>query len=77
MTGSGRRPVWALHVLIVGLAAHNLVMSQLYRAGVRGGWLSAIAAWKDLLLLGALAVVVPELHGTVCAAAVSPADSTS
>jgi len=58
MTGSGRRPVWALHVLIVGLAAHNLVMSQLYRAGVRGGWLSAIAAWKDLLLLGALAVVV-------------------
>jgi len=58
MTGSGRRPVWALHVLIVGLAAHNLVMSQLYRAGVRGGWLSAIAAWKDLLLVGALAVVV-------------------
>ena len=24
-----RRPVWALHVLIVGLALHNLVMSQL------------------------------------------------
>jgi hypothetical protein len=58
MSGVGRRPVWALHVLIVGLALHNLVMSQLYRAGVRGGWLSAIAAWKDVLLLAALAVVV-------------------
>jgi O-antigen ligase/polysaccharide polymerase Wzy-like membrane protein len=53
-----RRPVWALHVLIVGLALHNLVMSQLYRAGVHGTWLSAISAWKDVLLVGALAVVV-------------------
>ena len=35
-----RRPVWALYVLIVGLAVHNLVMSQLWRAGVRGGALS-------------------------------------
>ena len=58
MSLEGRRPVWALHVLIVGLALHNLVMSQLYRAGVRGGWLSAIAAWKDVLLLGALGLVV-------------------
>ena len=54
MSRQGRRPVWALHVLIVGLALHNLVMSQLYRAGVRGGGLSAVAAWKDVLLLGAL-----------------------
>ena len=45
-----RRPVWALHVLIVGLALHNLVMSQLWRAGVRGGALSVVAAWKDVLL---------------------------
>ena len=30
-----RRPVWALHVLIVGLALHNLVMALLWRAGVR------------------------------------------
>jgi hypothetical protein len=52
-----RRPVWALHVLIVGLALHNLVMSQLYRAGVRGAALSAIAAWKDVLLVAAVAVV--------------------
>ena len=53
-----RRPVWALYVLIVGLAVHNLVMSQLWRAGVRGGALSAIAGWKDVLLLVALALVV-------------------
>ena len=53
-----RRPVWALYVLIVGLAVHNLVMSQLWRAGVRGGALSAIAAWKDVLLLVALGLVV-------------------
>jgi hypothetical protein len=53
-----RRPVWALHVLIVGLALHNLVMSQLYRAGVRGATLSAIASWKDVLLVGALAVAL-------------------
>ena len=33
-------------------------MSQLYRAGVHGAWLSAIAAWKDVLLVGALAFVV-------------------
>ena len=29
---SWRRPVWALHVLIVGLALHNLVMALLWRA---------------------------------------------
>jgi hypothetical protein len=53
-----RRPVWALHVLIVGLALHNLVMSQLWRAGVRGAALTVVAAWKDVLLLAALALVV-------------------
>jgi hypothetical protein len=53
-----RRPVWALHVLIVGLALHNLVMSELWRAGVRGGVLTAISAWKDALLLAALVLVV-------------------
>jgi hypothetical protein len=52
-----RRPVWALHALIVGLALHNLVMSQLWRAGVRGTALTAVAAWKDVLLLLALLVV--------------------
>src|SRR5919204_2627941 len=51
------RPVWVLHVLVVGLALHNLVMSQLYRAGVRGAALSAIASWKDVLLVAAVAAV--------------------
>ncbi len=51
---SVRRPVWALHVLVVGLAAHNFVMSQLWHAGVRGSALSAVAGWKDLLLAGAV-----------------------
>src|SRR5689334_21057773 len=52
-----RRPVWVLYVLIVGLAVHNLVMSQLWRAGVRGGALTVVAAWKDVLLLVALVLV--------------------
>jgi hypothetical protein len=55
-----RRPVWALHALIVGLALHNLVMAMLWRAGVRGGALTAISAWKEVLLLAALALVVAE-----------------
>jgi hypothetical protein len=49
--------VWALHVMIVGLALHNLVMSQLWRAGVRGTALTVVAAWKDVLLLVALVLV--------------------
>ncbi len=53
-----RRPVWALHVLIVGLALHNFVMSELWRAGVRGNALTVVAAWKDVLLLAALVCVV-------------------
>jgi hypothetical protein len=57
------RPVWALHVLIVGLAVHNLVMSQLYRAGVRGNALSAVAAWKDVLVVATLAVVLWARRG--------------
>ncbi len=55
-----RRPVWALHVLVVGLAVHNLVMSQLWRAGVRGGALTVIASWKDVLLAGALLAVIVD-----------------
>jgi hypothetical protein len=57
-----RRPVWALHVLIVGLALHNVVMAFLWRAGVRGAALSVIAAWKDVLLLVALALVVRRIR---------------
>jgi hypothetical protein len=67
-----RRPVWALHVLIVGLAVHNLVMSQLWRAGVRGSALTVVAAWKDVLLLVALALVVAAGRGLPSRA--TPAD---
>jgi hypothetical protein len=52
-----RRPVWALHVLVVGLALHNLAMSQLWHAGVRGSALSAVSAWKDVLVVVALVAV--------------------
>ena len=58
-----RRPVWALHVLIVGLALHNLVMALLWRAGVRGTALTVVAAWKDVLLLGAFGLVVAARRG--------------
>ncbi|HEX4527085.1 MAG TPA: O-antigen ligase family protein [Gaiellaceae bacterium] len=56
-----RLPVLALQVLIVGLAVHNVVMALLWRAGVRGGALTVIAAWKDVLLLVALALVARGL----------------
>jgi hypothetical protein len=55
-----RRPVWALYALVVGLALHNFVMAMLWRAGVRGGALTVISAWKELLLLVALMLVVAE-----------------
>jgi hypothetical protein len=58
-----KRPVWALHVLIVGLALHNLVMSQLWRAGVRGSALTLVSAWKDVLLLLAVALIVWARRG--------------
>ena len=52
-----RRPVVALYVFIVGLALHNAAMDALYAAGIRGHALTAIQAWKDVLLLVALARV--------------------
>jgi hypothetical protein len=55
-----RRPVVALYAWIVGLAAHNAVMAALYGAGVRGGALTAIQAWKEILLGVALARVALE-----------------
>jgi hypothetical protein len=50
-----RRPVAALYAWLVGLAAHNAVMAALYGAGVRGGALTALQAWKEILLAVALA----------------------
>jgi hypothetical protein len=58
-----KRPVWALHVLIVGLALHNVAMALLWRAGVRGTALTVVSAWKDVLLLVALVLVVRARGG--------------
>jgi hypothetical protein len=52
-----RRPVFALYAWIVGLAVHNAVMATLYGAGVRGGSLTVLQAWKEILLGIALARV--------------------
>jgi len=49
-----RRPVAALYLWIVGLAVHNAVGASLYGAGVRGSALTAIQAWKEILLAVAL-----------------------
>jgi len=70
-----RRPVVALYAWIVGLAAHNAVMAALYGAGVRGGALTAIQAWKEVLLGVALARVALEaLRAGRLAFRVHPAD---
>jgi hypothetical protein len=55
-----RRPVLALYAWIVGLALHNAVMAAMYGAGVRGSSLTAIQAWKEILLGVALASVALE-----------------
>jgi hypothetical protein len=52
-----RRPVVALYLFLVGLALHNAVMDALYAAGIQGHALTAVQAWKDVLLLVALASV--------------------
>src|SRR3954469_3829794 len=55
-----RRPVVALYAWLVGLAAHNAVMAALYGAGVRGGALTALQAWKEIFLGVALARVFTD-----------------
>jgi hypothetical protein len=55
-----KRSVLALQVLIVGLALHNVAMALLWRAGVRGTALTIVSAWKDVLLVAALVLVVRE-----------------
>jgi hypothetical protein len=52
-----RWPAAALYAWVVGLAVHNAVMAALYGAGVRGGALTALQAWKEILLAVALARV--------------------
>src|SRR6266540_6737712 len=52
-----RRPVLALYFFVVGLALHNAAMAVLYGLGIRGAALTAIQAWKDLLLAVAIVSV--------------------
>jgi hypothetical protein len=55
-----RVPVAALYLFLVGLAAHNAVMAALYAAGMRGSTLTAITAWKEILLAVALLRVLRD-----------------
>ena len=52
-----RRPVWAVHVFVVGLALHNFVMAELWDAGIHGRWLDVISSWKEALLVLCLVAV--------------------
>jgi hypothetical protein len=52
-----RRPVWVLYVFVVGLAVHNLVMAELWDAGVRGRALDVVSSWKEALLAASLVTV--------------------
>jgi hypothetical protein len=55
-----RRPVAALFLFVLGLAVHNAVMAALYAAGVRGAVLTAVTAWKEILLAVALVRVARD-----------------
>jgi hypothetical protein len=59
-----RRPVLALYVFVVGLALHNATMDALYAGGIRGDALTAIQAWKDVLLLVGLARMAFDVQRT-------------
>jgi len=61
--GGARLPLVVLVVLVVGLAFHNLVMSLLWEAGVRGAALDVVAAWKDALLVVGVVAALLALRG--------------
>src|SRR5256886_4235798 len=70
-----RRPVVALYAWLVGLAARNAVMAALYGAGVRGGALTALQAWKEILLGVALSrVSVDAMRARRLAFRIHPVD---
>jgi hypothetical protein len=48
----------ALLALVLGLVVHNAAMAQLWELGVRGRALDVAAAWKEVLLLAALAAAL-------------------
>jgi O-antigen ligase/polysaccharide polymerase Wzy-like membrane protein len=56
-----RAPIAALYAWIVLIAVHNAVGAALYGAGVRGSTLTAIQAWKEILLAVALARVAVDV----------------
>ena len=53
-----RFPRVALLALLVGLALHNLAMALLWQAGIRDTALDVVAAWKDALVLVAVAAAL-------------------
>ena len=53
-----RRPLLALYAFVVGLAVHNIALALLFGAGVDGAALTAVQAWKEVLLATAAARVV-------------------
>jgi hypothetical protein len=55
----------ALIALVVGLAVHNAAMAQLWDLGIRGNLLDAVAAWKEVLLAVAVAVLAWKLRDRV------------
>ena len=58
-----RIPRWALVAFILVLPFHNLVMAELWDAGVRGFALDVVSAWKEVLLAAAIALLVWRRRG--------------
>jgi hypothetical protein len=59
-TAIWQRPVLALFVFLIGLAAHNALMASLYGAGLRGAALTSVTAWKEILLGVALVRIASD-----------------
>ena len=58
-----RFPKWALFAFVLALPFHNLVMAELWDAGVRNSALDVVSAWKELLLALALGAIVWSRRG--------------
>jgi O-Antigen ligase len=57
LTNARSFSLFCLLALVVGLAVHNAAMAQLWELGVRGNSLDVVAAWKEVLLLAAIAAL--------------------
>jgi hypothetical protein len=60
---SERVPRWALFAFILVLPLHNLAMAELWDVGLRGFALDVVSAWKEVLLAGALALIIWRRRG--------------